>query len=66
MIVTTIDPVTGKRVMDPEHHPFIIEGGGAAQTRIYFESEATKQAYLAAQPDDPSLYTNNNDTEFHQ
>lgn len=64
MIVTTIDPVTGKRVQDLEHHPFVIEGGGAAKTRIYFESEATKRAYLATQPDDPSLYSHN-DTEFH-
>jgi hypothetical protein len=64
MIVTTIDPVTGKRVQDLKHHPFIIEGGGAAQTKIYFESEATKQAYLAAQPDDPSMYIHN-DKEFH-
>ncbi|TCK19507.1 hypothetical protein DFR30_2820 [Thiogranum longum] len=64
MIVTTIDPVTGNRVQDLEHHPFVVEGGGAAQTKIYFESEATRQAYLAAQPDDPSRYTDNN-TEFH-
>ena len=59
MIVTTIDPVTGNRVQDLEQHPFIIEGGGAAQTKIYFESEATRQAYLAAQPDDPSRYIHN-------
>ena len=64
MIVTTIDPVTGNRVQDLEHHPFVIEGGGAAQTKIYFESEATRQAYLAAQPDDPSRYTDNG-TEYH-
>ena len=64
MIVTTIDPVTGNRVQDLEHHPFVVEGGGAAQTKIYFESEATRQAYLAAQADDPSLYFHN-DKESH-
>ena len=64
MIVTTIDPVTGERVQDLEHHPFVVEGGGAAQTKIFFESEATKQAYLAAQPGDPSLYFHN-DKELH-
>lgn len=61
--MTTIDPVTGNRVQDLEHHPFVVEDGGAAQTRIYFEPEATRQAYLAAQPDDPSLYFHN-DKEF--
>lgn len=28
MIVTTIDPVTGNKVADPDHHPFTIEGVG--------------------------------------
>ncbi|VAW72736.1 hypothetical protein MNBD_GAMMA15-1889 [hydrothermal vent metagenome] len=64
MIVTTIDPVTGRRLQDLEQHPFIVEGGGVAQTKIYFESEATKRAYLDAQPDDPSRYSHH-DTEFH-
>ena len=64
MIVTTIDPVTGRRVQDLKHHPFIVEGGGAAKTKIYFESEATRQAYLEAQPDDPSRYSLS-DRDFH-
>jgi len=56
VIVTTIDPVTGNKVLDPEHHPFVVEGSGMAATKIYFESEETRQAYLMAMPDDPSLY----------
>jgi hypothetical protein len=60
MIVTTIDPVTGNRVTDLERHPFVVEGSGVAATKIYFESEDTKRAYLRAQPDDPGLFRNDN------
>jgi|GEM_PF-7106969 len=38
MIVTTIDPVTGNKVTDLEHHPFVVEGSGVAAMKIYFES----------------------------
>jgi hypothetical protein len=64
MIVTTIDPVTGNKVTDLEHHPFVVEGSGVAAMKIYFESEATKRAYLMAQPDDPGLF-GDSDTAFH-
>lgn len=46
MIVTTTDPITGKEVLDPENHPFLIEGEGEYALKIYFESEATKRVYL--------------------
>lgn len=46
MIVTTTDPVTGKEVINPEAHPFLIEGEGEYALKIYFESESTKRAYL--------------------
>lgn len=46
MIITTTDPVTGKEVINPETHPFLIEGEGEYALKIYFESEATKRAYL--------------------
>lgn len=55
MIVTTTDPITGKEVINPETHPFLIEGEGEYALKIYFESEATKRAYLeneAAQSED--------------
>jgi hypothetical protein len=55
MIVTTTDPITGKEVFNPETHPFLIEGEGDYALKIYFESEATKRAYLeyeAAQTED--------------
>lgn len=46
MIVTTTDPITGQEVINPETHPFLIEGVGEYALKIYFESEATKRAYL--------------------
>jgi hypothetical protein len=52
MIITTIDPVTGQKILHPEKHPFVVEGYGYAQTRIYFESEETRQRYLANESHD--------------
>lgn len=55
MIVTTTDPITGKEVINPDTHPFLIEGEGDYALKIYFESETTKRAYLeheAAQSED--------------
>ncbi len=46
MIVTTIDPMTGNKVTDLEHHPFVVEGSGMAMLKIYFESEDTRRAHL--------------------
>ena len=46
MIITTIDPVTGNKVSDLERCPFITEGGGVAETKIYFENDKTLQEYL--------------------
>lgn len=63
MIVTTIDPVTGNKVTDLEHHPFIVEGSGMAATKIYFESEDTKRAYLI-HASDTGLFKDD-DKPFH-
>ena len=38
MIVTTIDPMTGNKVTELEHHPFVVEGSGMATLKINFES----------------------------
>ena len=56
MIVTTIDPVTGTKVTDLEHHPFVVEGSGMTAFKIYFESEDTKRAYIMAHPGDPIIF----------
>ncbi|MEE9342061.1 MAG: hypothetical protein V3V12_00335 [Gammaproteobacteria bacterium] len=51
MIITTIDPVTGNKLHDLEQRPFITEGGGVAETKIYFENDTTLQTYLQTSPE---------------
>ena len=46
MRIETTDPITGNTIKTPEGHPFVIEGSGEGALKIYFESEASKQAYL--------------------
>lgn len=46
MIRTTTDPISGREVHDPEHHPCVYEGNGDGGLEIYFENEANRQAYL--------------------
>ena len=42
----TTDPITGNDVADLDHAPFVIEGSGDDALKIYFESEASRQAFL--------------------
>lgn len=46
MITSTLDPITLHDVIDLENAPFVIEGSGSGEMKIYFESEANKQEYL--------------------
>ena len=46
MLTTTTDPMTGRDVKDIDHAPFVIEGRGEHALKIYFETEATRRAYL--------------------
>ncbi|WP_455208444.1 hypothetical protein [Kaarinaea lacus] len=46
MIVLVTDPVTNQLVKNPKLHPFVILGSGHNTTKIYFESEITKNEYL--------------------
>ena len=48
-IVTTIDPVTGRDIENPESAPNIIDGN----VIINFETRATRQAYLDEPLDHP-------------
>jgi hypothetical protein len=50
MIVLVTDPVTNQLVKNPKRHPFIILGSGHNITKIYFESEKSKTAYLRKHP----------------
>lgn len=49
MITFTRDPITLNDVTDLATAPFVIEGSGSSALRIYFESEANKQEYLATE-----------------
>ncbi len=46
IIRTTTDPISGRDVPDPEHHPCVYEGDGDNGLEIYFENEENRQAYL--------------------
>ena len=55
MITVTRDPISLNDVQDLATAPFLIEGQDEKAVKIYFESEATKRAYLeheAAQSED--------------
>ena len=49
MMTFTRDPITLNDVTNLEEAPFIIEGSGDSSIKIYFESEANKQEYLATE-----------------
>ena len=46
MITITRDPITLNDVTDLASAPCLVEGSGSGAMKIYFESEANKQAYL--------------------
>ncbi len=45
-MISTTDPMTGRDIPDLEGHPFVVEGSHYYDVTIYFETEASKQAYL--------------------
>jgi hypothetical protein len=45
-ITSTTDPITGSDVTDPKDRPSVVEGDAATGLTVYFESEASRQAYL--------------------
>lgn len=47
MITVTRDPISLNDVTDLDNAPFVIEGSGSGAMKIYFESEANRQQYLA-------------------
>lgn len=47
MITSTLDPISLNDVTDTENAPHVIEDKGDSALKIHFESEASKQEYLA-------------------
>ena len=50
MRVTNRDPMTGNEVQDRAGAPYVLEGSGDDALKVYFESEESRQAYLAILP----------------
>lgn len=46
MIISTTDPISLVDIVNPELHPFVIEGEGETALKIYFENEENKNTYL--------------------
>ena len=44
--ISTTDPVTGFSIENPQAQPYLIEGTATNNLTIYFESDATRQAYI--------------------
>ncbi|HPE81807.1 MAG: hypothetical protein KDI67_09175 [Gammaproteobacteria bacterium] len=49
--IDTIDPITGKSIDDITGHPSLVDGN----LTIYFETQATRQAYLDMPTNHPTL-----------
>lgn len=49
LMISTIDPITGRDIDNLEAHPYIIDGDMV----MYFESEETRQAYIDTPIDHP-------------
>jgi hypothetical protein len=47
MLVATTDPITRKKLTDTGTVPWVVEGHGPYALKIYFESEASMEAYLS-------------------
>jgi len=53
--LSTIDPITGNEIDDPEGHPYLVDG----DLTIYFETEATRRAYTDIPVDHPFRLADN-------
>lgn len=53
MRIERTDPITGKTLDQPDEHPYLIEGSGPDALKIYFESEESRQRYLAVETEHP-------------
>jgi len=60
LMISSIDPVSGRDIGDVEAHPFIVDGSLV----IYFESETTKQAYIDTPTDHPVPLPDNPDEDW--
>lgn len=45
-IISTTDPINGFNIIDTKNQPHVVEGDNTSDLTIYFETEASLQAYL--------------------
>jgi hypothetical protein len=45
-IISTTDPINGFNITDLKDRPYVVEGETTNDLTIYFETEASRQAYL--------------------
>jgi hypothetical protein len=45
-IISTVDPINGFDIIDVKNRPYLVEGDDTNDLTIYFETEASRQAYL--------------------
>ena len=53
--ISTVDPMTGREIEVPWGYPYVVDG----DLTIYFESEATRKAYLDMPTDHPFRLADN-------
>lgn len=46
-MISTTDPITGKEIDDPTGHPYVVEGDHYSDITVYFETDESRDAYLA-------------------
>jgi hypothetical protein len=63
-IRTTIDPITLNEVPDPDDHPCLYEGDGVNGLEIYFESEQTRDAYMALRTEDHTVLASDDSEDY--
>ncbi len=44
---STTGPITGNDIEDPTGHPYVVEGDHYNDITVYFESDESREAYLA-------------------
>ena len=51
--IETTDPITGRDIKDLAGKPYVLESGTEEDLTIYFESETSRQQYLAIPVEHP-------------
>lgn len=63
-IRTTVDPISGREVTNPETAPCVYEGDGENGIEIYFENEADRQVYLGLGQDHEITLQGNDSDDY--